>query len=71
MTKNVNELAGTAIQELCYLQTVIDERDPIRAPIAQRALELATSQLVETGMLDILITIAARQLTAVDSDVVW
>lgn len=64
MTVTAEKTAFSAIQGLCSLQTVIDEGDPVRAAAARRALEMATERLVEVGMLDILITIAARQQTA-------
>lgn len=63
MTANAEKLALSAVQSLCSLQTAIDEGDPVRGPLAQEALELMTQRLVKVGMLDILITIAARQCT--------
>ncbi len=52
----------STILPLIHLQTLIDDNAP-DAQDAQAALEEATAILVEQGMLDVLITIAARQMT--------
>lgn len=64
MTATADRSALSAVQALCALQTIVDEGDPARSLAAREALELATDRLVEVGMLDILITIAARQHAA-------
>jgi hypothetical protein len=60
---DVEHMALEAVRSLVGLQVMI-EREPEHAAQAEAAVDLATRQMVEMGMLDEMITRAARQMTA-------